>query len=63
MAKRQSFADKANKKVAVTICPVCGQQVEWVKMVDPAFNESKKSWKFKNRQVGICKCNEKEVLA
>lgn len=63
MAKRQSFADKANKKVNVTICPVCNTQVEWVKMVDPTFNEGKQSWKFKNRQVGICKCNEKEVLA
>jgi ribosomal protein L34E len=63
MAKRQSFADKASKKIAVTVCPVCNTPLEWVKLVDPTFSEAKKSWKFKDRQVGICKCNEKEVLA
>lgn len=63
MAKRQSFADKASKKAHVTICPVCESQVEWVRLVDPAYSDAKKSWKLKDKLVGICKCNEKEILA
>ncbi len=63
MAKRQSFADKASKKTHATICPVCSAQVEYVRLVDPAYSTDKKSWKFKDKLIGICKCNEKEVLA
>jgi hypothetical protein len=63
MARRQSFADKASKKAHVTICPVCSSQVDYVKLVAPAYSEAKKSWKLRDKLVGICKCNEKEILA
>ncbi|MCK4856558.1 MAG: hypothetical protein KAT58_01175 [candidate division Zixibacteria bacterium] len=63
MAKRQSFADKVGKKAQATICPVCNQPVEYVKVVDPTYAAAKSSWKFKEKLVGICKCNEKDILA
>jgi hypothetical protein len=63
MAKRQSFADKASKKVSVAVCPVCSSQIEYLRVVDPTYVESKKAWKLKDKLVGICKCNEKEILA
>ena len=62
MAKRQSFADKASKKSHVKICPVCNSQVDAYRMVDPTITTDKKSWKFKDKIVEICKCNEKEIL-
>ncbi|MCC6962627.1 MAG: hypothetical protein IT585_05195 [candidate division Zixibacteria bacterium] len=62
MAKRQSFADKASKKAHVKLCPVCGTAVEPTRVVDPTYTTDKKSWKFKDRIVEICKCNQKELL-
>jgi hypothetical protein len=62
MAKRQSFADKASKKAHVKTCPVCNSVMEAVRLVDPAYTTDKKSWKFKDKIVEICKCNEKEIL-
>jgi hypothetical protein len=63
MAKRQSFADKASKKVHTTVCQVCDSQVEWVRLIDPTYSSGSKSWRFKDKQVGVCKCNEKEIYA
>ena len=63
MAKRQSFADKANKKSHTKICPVCKSTVEAVRLVDPTYTTDKKSWKFRDRIVEMCKCNEKQILA
>jgi phage FluMu protein Com len=62
MAKRQSFADKASKKAHVKICPICNSALNAVRLVDPAFTSDKKSWKFKDKIVEICKCNEKDIL-
>jgi hypothetical protein len=63
MAKRQSFADKANKKSHAKVCPVCNATIEAIRIVDPTYRSDKKSWKFGDRMVEVCKCNEKEVFA
>ena len=62
MAKRQSFADKASKKSHVKICPVCSTAMEPIRLVDPTFTTDKKSWKFKDKIVAMCKCNQKDIL-
>jgi hypothetical protein len=62
MAKRQSFADKASKKAHVKLCPICNSAIDAVRLVDPAYSSDKKSWKFKDKIVEICKCNEKAIL-
>ncbi|MGB5105720.1 MAG: hypothetical protein WBP29_03095 [Candidatus Zixiibacteriota bacterium] len=62
MAKRQSFADKASKKAHVKICPVCSTAMEPIRLVDPTFTTDKKSWKFKDKIVEMCKCNQKDIL-
>ncbi len=61
MAKRQSFSDKANKKSHQSICPVCEQPRQFVKHVKAV--KSGNGWKFRAQNVGVCKCNEKEVYA
>lgn len=61
MAKRQSFADKASKKSHQTICPVCDTPLQYVKHVKAEKNGG--GWKFRAVNVGVCKCNEKEVYA
>lgn len=62
MAKRQSFADKASKKAHTKMCPVCATAVEPTRVVDPSYSTDKKSWKFKDKIVEICKCNQKDLL-
>lgn len=60
MAKRQSFADKASKKVHTKTCPVCESPVQFIKHVKAVKNGGD-GWKFRAVNVGVCKCNEKEV--
>ncbi len=65
MAKQQSFADKATKAATMkgAKCPVCGAIYQPVLMVSSERSEVSKSWKFNERRVQVCKCNEKEVYA
>jgi len=63
MAKGTSFAEKAAKargKKGHT-CPECGQPIQTVKLVSSERSPVKNSWKFNQRFVAVCKCNEKEV--
>ena len=62
MAKRQSFADKASKKAHVSVCPVCNSNIEFARVVAPTYSTDKNSWKVKDKMVGICKCNQKDIL-
>jgi hypothetical protein len=62
MAKRQSFADKANKSVEVKICPVCNTAITPTLLVKAEKN-STGNYNYKQNRVGICKCNQKEHLA
>lgn len=59
MAKKQSFADKASKKKQVDICPVCKSEIAHIKLMK-AVNRNG-NWRFTNKPVGVCKCNEAEV--
>ncbi len=65
MAKQQSFADKATKAATMkgAKCPVCGAIYQPVLMVSSERSAVSKSWKFNERRVQVCKCNEKEVYA
>lgn len=59
MAKKQSFADKANKKRQVDICPVCNTEISHIKLVQAQKRDG--NWRMTNRPVGVCKCNEAEI--
>jgi hypothetical protein len=59
MAKKQSFADKAAKKSHVTICPVCNSEITHIKMMKAVNRDG--HWRFTNRPVAVCKCNEAEI--
>jgi hypothetical protein len=63
MAKQQSFADKVTKAAAMkgSKCPVCGTIYQPLLLVSSERTEAKKSWKFNERRVMVCKCNEKQV--
>ena len=63
MAKRQSFADKASKKKHEKLCPVCNQPVVYTKVVKSEPTADGQSFRMRTRNIGICKCNEKAVLA
>jgi hypothetical protein len=63
MAKRQSFADKASKKKDVRVCPNCNQPLTSTLVVSPEPTADGKSYKMRSRNIAICKCNEKSVLA
>ncbi len=59
MAKKQSFADKANKKSQVSICPICQSEISHIKLV--MAKKVNNSWRMANKPVGVCKCNEAEI--
>jgi len=61
MAKGRSFADKMNKQKASVDCPVCKSPIQSVLVVEPSNAGAKGSWKFRERFVGLCKCNHKEI--
>ena len=63
MAKQQSFADKAAKvgMMKGAKCPVCGAIFQPILMVSSEHAKSSGSWKFNERRVQVCKCNEKQI--
>lgn len=65
MAKQQTFADKAMKSGAMkgAKCPVCGTIYQPILMVTSERAKVGSSWKFNERRVQVCKCNEKQVYA
>lgn len=65
MAKQQSFADKAAKAAQMkgAKCPVCGAIFQPILMVSSERSRTSASWKFNERRVQVCKCNEKQVYA
>jgi len=64
MAKDKSFAAKMEKGAKVDgKCPECGEVKSSALLVSSEKNEMKNSWKFKEKMVQICKCNENEVYA
>ena len=65
MAKQQSFADKATKAAQIkgSKCPVCGSIYQPILLVSSEPSRSSASWKFNERRVQVCKCNEKQIYA
>lgn len=63
MAKDRSFAAKVSKATSHggNQCPECGETYSTVKIVTSEKQESSGAWKFNQRLVRTCKCNEKEV--
>ncbi len=60
MAKTQSFADKAQGKHKINICPVCNGDIQYIKQVR-AIKSPTGSWKYRTVNVAVCQCNEKEI--
>ena len=59
MAKKQSFADKATRRGHIKSCPVCDTEMSYIKHVKAVKSEN--GWKYRSLNVGVCKCNEKEI--
>jgi len=65
LAKTTSFAEKAAKAIAGkkgSECPKCGEIMQSV-LVISAEKSEKASYKYNQRLVKVCKCNEKQVYA
>lgn len=65
MAKAKSFADKLAKKTQdfTTHCQTCGESLQAVKLVYAEKSDKSGDYRFKQRFVGMCKCNENELQA
>ncbi len=65
MAKTTSFAEKAAKAMAGkkgSECPKCGEPLQNVLVITSEKND-KHGYKYNERFIKVCKCNEKEVYA
>jgi len=60
MAKKMSFMDKATKRAQTTVCPVCSEPVQFIKLVRAVKGENG-GWKMRPVNVGVCKCNSKDI--
>ena len=63
MGKSKSFADKMQKggQDATTHCQQCGESITTVKLITSELSEDTGAWRFRQKFVGVCKCNEKEI--
>jgi len=59
-----SFADKMNKATSdfSTHCPKCGEAISYVKLVTSEKSEKNGAIRFNQRMVGVCKCNENNIV-
>lgn len=64
MAKKQDFSAKVAKQAKLgNICPVCNTAYSFIKKVDSYYSEKSESWKFADKNVKLCHCNEKEIYS
>jgi len=63
MAKVQSFAEKVAKgtKDFTTNCPECDESYTMIKLVTAEKSDKTNAYRFKERNVPMCKCNEGEL--
>ena len=63
MAKQHTFADKMSKIGAAkgAKCPVCDTVFQPILLVTSERSQVTKSWAFNERNVKVCKCNEKQI--
>ena len=64
MAKAKTFAVKLAKSGMdyTKHCPTCGESISTIKLVTSERSEKTVAWRFNQKFVGICKCNQKEVI-
>ena len=64
--KDRSFASKVAKAGAKEqmgkYCPNCGEAMNMVHLVTSEKSEIG-TWRFKEKFVGVCKCNQNEIYA
>lgn len=58
--KITTFADKVKKETHVVHCPECGGAIEQLLYIT-SVRSSSGTWKFKQKHVGVCKCNHDEI--
>jgi len=58
--KLTTFAEKVKTEKHVVYCPKCGGAIQPILQVTSVRTESG-SWRFRERNVGICKCNQAEI--
>jgi uncharacterized OB-fold protein len=65
MAKALTFQEKAAKAAQIkgTKCPVCGTVFQPILLVSSERSARGAGWKFNEKRVQVCKCNEKQVYA
>lgn len=63
MSKAKSFADKVARSSAEhdKHCDTCGEVFSTVKVVASERSEKTNAWKFNQKFVNVCKCNENEL--
>jgi hypothetical protein len=64
MAKTQTFADKAAKAAREkgSKCHTCDTLLQPLLMIETGVNPKTNSYKFFQKRVSVCKCNEKEIF-
>jgi len=60
----RSFTDKVAKMAekAAGNCPVCGKPITPVLYVTSVKSPRTGAWKFNQRTIKLCKCNEAEIM-
>jgi hypothetical protein len=63
MAKLKSFSDKMAKATLdfTQHCKKCGESIQTVKLITSEKSSKTKAWRFNQKFVGLCKCNENEI--
>jgi hypothetical protein len=63
MAKGKSFMDKVAKASQdfTKHCPKCGESIMTVRLVTSEISDKTGAYRFKQKLVGLCRCNEKEI--
>ncbi len=62
MAKKQDFASKTSKMVKHgKSCPVCDEFFTYVLASEMIASKKAGAYRFVERNVPVCKCNEKEI--
>ena len=64
MAKAKSFADKVAKQTLdfSLHCAECGESLSAVKVITSERSEKTGAYRFRQKLVKVCKCNEKDIL-
>ncbi len=62
MAKKQDFVSKTQKLARHgKSCPVCGEFYSHIKTVNMIASDKTGAQRFVEKNIAVCKCNEKEI--